>query len=104
MSGGRRRFPGDCTPSSRSRIALAVVSDTKRCPEPTGAPTRCGRRGDNGHERRMRLYPDIPARRLRTLVRDLLVLVLLVCFALIGLWVHDVFDKLAVLGEGVRTV
>lgn len=52
----------------------------------------------------MRLYPDIPARLLRTVVRDLLVLVLLVCFALIGLWVHDVFDKLAVLGEGLRTV
>jgi len=50
----------------------------------------------------MRLYPDIPARRLRTIVRDLLVLVLLVCFALIGRWVHDVVDKLAVLGEGVR--
>ena len=50
----------------------------------------------------MRLYPDIPSRRFRTIVRDLLVLVLLVCFALIGLWVHDVVDKLAVLGEGVR--
>ena len=50
----------------------------------------------------MRLYPDIPARRLRTLVRDLLVLILLVCFALIGKWVHDLVDKLAVLGEGVR--
>jgi hypothetical protein len=50
----------------------------------------------------MRFYPDIPARRLRTIVRDLLVLILLVCFALIGLWVHDLVDKLAVLGEGVR--
>jgi hypothetical protein len=52
----------------------------------------------------MRLYPDITSRRFRTIVRDLLVVVLLVCFALIGLWVHDVVDKLAVLGEGVRTV
>ena len=52
----------------------------------------------------MRFYPDIPSRRFRTLVRDLLVLVLLVGFALIGLWVHDVVDKLAVLGEGVRKV
>src|SRR5215211_2636570 len=71
------------------------------------APTRrrrCARRGANGHEHRMRLYPDIPARRLRTVVRDLLVVVLIVCFALIGLWVHDVVDKLAVLGEGVRKV
>jgi hypothetical protein len=50
----------------------------------------------------MRFYPDIPARRFRTLVRDLLVLLLLVCFALIGLWVHDLVDKLAILGEGVR--
>jgi hypothetical protein len=50
----------------------------------------------------MRLYPDIPARRFRTFVRDALVLILLLCFALIGLWVHDLVDKLAVLGEGVR--
>jgi hypothetical protein len=50
----------------------------------------------------MRFFPDIPKRRLRTLVRDLLVLLLLICFALIGLWVHDLVDKLAVLGEGVR--
>jgi hypothetical protein len=50
----------------------------------------------------MRFYPDIPARRLRTLVRDLLVLILFLCFALIGKWVHDVVDQLAVLGEGVR--
>jgi hypothetical protein len=50
----------------------------------------------------MRFYPDIPSRRLRTVVRDALVLILLVCFALIGKWVHDVVDKLAVLGEGVR--
>jgi hypothetical protein len=52
----------------------------------------------------MRFYPDIPSRRFRTLVRDLLVLALLVGFALIGLWVHETFDKLAVLGEGVRKV
>ena len=52
----------------------------------------------------MRLYPDIPSRRFRTLVRDLLVIVLLIGFGLVGLWVHDTVDKLAVLGEGVRTV
>ncbi len=52
----------------------------------------------------MRLYPDIPSRRFRSLVRDLLVVVLLVGFALIGLWVHDAVDQLAVLGEGVRKV
>jgi len=50
----------------------------------------------------MRFYPDIPARRFRTIVRDLLVVLLVICFALIGLWVHDLVDKLAVLGEGVR--
>jgi hypothetical protein len=52
----------------------------------------------------MRFYPDIPARRFRTLVRDALLLVLLLFLALLGLWVHDVIDKLAVLGEGVRKV
>jgi hypothetical protein len=52
----------------------------------------------------MRFYPDIPSRRVRTLVRDALVVILLVCFALIGLWVHDTVDKLSVLGEGVRKV
>ena len=52
----------------------------------------------------MRFYPDIPSRRFRSVVRDLLVVVLLIGFALIGLWVHDTVDKLAVLGEGVRKV
>lgn len=50
----------------------------------------------------MRLYPDVPRRRLATLVYDLLLVVLLVALALIGLKVHDAVDKLAVLGEGVR--
>ena len=50
----------------------------------------------------MRLYPDIPARRFRTIVRDALVLIALVLFAWIGLKVHDTVDKLSVLGEGVR--
>ena len=52
----------------------------------------------------MRFYPDLRARRLRSLVRDLLVIAALVAFALLGLWVHDLIDKLAVLGEGVRKV
>src|SRR5215211_31370 len=52
----------------------------------------------------MRLYPDIPSRRIRTLVRDLLVLALLVFLTALGIWVHDTVDKLAVLGEGVRKV
>ena len=50
----------------------------------------------------MRLYPDVPRRRLATVAYDLLLVVLLVALALIGLKVHDAVDKLAVLGEGVR--
>jgi hypothetical protein len=52
----------------------------------------------------MRFYPDLPARRLRSLARDLLAIAALAAFALLGLWVHDLIDKLAVLGEGVRKV
>ncbi len=52
----------------------------------------------------MRFYPDLPARRLRSLVRDVLIVAALVAFALLGLWIHDLIDKLAVLGEGVRKV
>jgi hypothetical protein len=52
----------------------------------------------------MRIYPDVPSARWRTVVRDALVLVLLVLFAWLGLKVHDTVDRLAVLGEGVREV
>ena len=50
----------------------------------------------------MRLYPDAPGRRVATVIRDGLVLVLIVLFALLGLEVHDAVDKLAVLGTGVH--
>jgi hypothetical protein len=50
----------------------------------------------------MRLYPDVPSRRFATLAYDFLLIVLLVALALLGKWVHDVVDQLAVLGEGVR--
>ena len=50
----------------------------------------------------MRYYPDIPARRASTLLRDLIVVGLLVFFAWIALQVHDAVDGLAVLGEGVN--
>lgn len=50
----------------------------------------------------MRLYPNIPTRRVSTLVRDLLTVALLVLFAWIALKVHDAVDRLAVLGEGVN--
>ena len=49
----------------------------------------------------MRFYPDIPSHRAATIVSDLVVLSLLVLFAWLGLKVHDTFDQLAVLGEGV---
>jgi hypothetical protein len=50
----------------------------------------------------MRFYPDIPTRRVSTLARDLLTLVLLMLFAWIALKVHDAVDRLAVLGQGVN--
>lgn len=50
----------------------------------------------------MRFYPDIPTRRVSTLVRDLLTVALLVFFAWVALKVHDAVNQLAVLGEGVN--
>jgi hypothetical protein len=50
----------------------------------------------------VRLYPDVPARRLATAVRDLLALLALVLLAWLGLAVHNAVDRLAVLGEGVN--
>lgn len=50
----------------------------------------------------MRLYPEVPAARLRTLRRDVTALALLGLLAWIGLEVHDAVEALAVLGEGVE--
>ena len=50
----------------------------------------------------MRLYPDVPRRRVAAVSYDLLLIVLLAALALVGLKVHDAVDQLAVLGEGVR--
>jgi hypothetical protein len=50
----------------------------------------------------MRLYPDIPRRRLHVAARDALVVALLALFAWVGFAVHDAVDKLAILGTGVR--
>jgi hypothetical protein len=50
----------------------------------------------------VRLYPDVPARRLATILRDLVALLALVLLAWLGLAVHDAVDRLAVLGEGVN--
>ena len=52
----------------------------------------------------MRLYPQLPGRRLATLGHDLLLLVLLALLAWLGLKVHDAVDRLAVLGSGVKKV
>ena len=51
---------------------------------------------------RLRLYPDVPGPRARTVVRDLLVVGLLALFAWAGVAVHDAVDSLSVLGSGVR--
>lgn len=50
----------------------------------------------------MRLYPDVPRRRLATAVYDLLLVVLIAALAAIAWRVHEAVDQLAVLGEGVR--
>jgi hypothetical protein len=51
----------------------------------------------------VRLYPQLPGRRIGTLSRDLLIVALLLLFAWLGKQVHDAVDALAVLGEGVRS-
>src|SRR5918999_5733562 len=50
----------------------------------------------------MRLYPNIPARRSRTLAGDAAVLVAVLLFAWLGLTVNDQVDDLAALGRGVQ--
>lgn len=50
----------------------------------------------------MRLYPDVPRRRLATAAYDLLLVVLIAALAAIAWRVHEAVDQLAVLGEGVR--
>ena len=52
----------------------------------------------------MRLYPELPARRLATIGHDLLLVALLALLAWLGLKVHDAVDRLAVLGSGVKKV
>ncbi len=50
----------------------------------------------------MKLYPSVPARRRRTIVRDLAVLAALLFFAWLGVQAHDAVDTLTVLGSGVE--
>ena len=49
----------------------------------------------------MRLYPDISRNRRSAILRDLLVLALLVCFAWLGVKVHDSVQSLASVPRGV---
>jgi hypothetical protein len=51
----------------------------------------------------VRLYPDLPGRRLDLIARDVATLLALVLFGKIALEVHDAVDQLAVLGEGVES-
>jgi hypothetical protein len=51
----------------------------------------------------VRLYPDLPGRRLDLIARDLATVLALVLFAKIALEIHDAVDKLAILGEGVES-
>jgi hypothetical protein len=50
----------------------------------------------------MRLYPDVPSRRIATVLADALALLLIVLFAWLGLTVYETVERLAVFGTGVR--
>lgn len=50
----------------------------------------------------MRLYPELPARRTATIVRDLVVLGLVILFAWVAMGVHDRIADLGALGRGVQ--
>jgi hypothetical protein len=50
----------------------------------------------------VKLYPSQPAARRRTLASDVLALLLVVLFGVLGLKVYDTVDELAVLGTGVK--
>jgi len=50
----------------------------------------------------MKLYPDVPAKRRSTIMRDLALLGLVLLFAWMGLKVYDAVDRIAVLGSGVK--
>lgn len=52
---------------------------------------------------RLKLYPDVPAKRKATLVRDLTLVALLAFFAWTAFKVYDAVESLSVLGNGVTT-
>jgi len=49
----------------------------------------------------MRYYPELPARRTRAILADVVVVLLIVCFAWLGLKVHSTVADLSSLGRGV---
>lgn len=50
----------------------------------------------------MRLYPELPARRTATILRDLATLAAVVLFAVLALEVHDRVDALSAAGRGAQ--
>jgi hypothetical protein len=50
----------------------------------------------------VKLYPEVPRRRTRSIVTDVALVVVVIVFALLGNWVHDSVDELAGLGRGVQ--
>ena len=50
---------------------------------------------------RVRLYPNVPSRRLATAGRDVAAVAALALLAWLALEIHDAVDRLAVLGEGI---
>ncbi len=50
----------------------------------------------------MRLYPELPARRRATIIRDALTVLALVLFAVLALRVHDRVDALSAAGQGAQ--
>ncbi len=50
----------------------------------------------------LKLYPDVPAKRTSTILRDLALLGLVVFFGWIGLTVYNAVDSVTVLGSGVK--
>ena len=50
----------------------------------------------------MRLYPELPARRTATIVRDVLTAAALIVLAVLAIEVHDRVDALSAAGRGVQ--
>jgi Flp pilus assembly pilin Flp len=50
----------------------------------------------------VRYYPQLPGPRSRAILGDVAVIVLVACFAWLGVTVNDTFDDLASLGRGVQ--